>query len=95
MVYQPGAALSMVEMHVMEHGLIMLEGGGIYRLGEFWYPVTAGDFIWMDHGAHSGSEPSARCRQNISYTKIGTGIPWLARSDEFDHRPRSPAVRNR
>jgi (S)-ureidoglycine aminohydrolase len=47
MVYQPGAALSMVEMHVMEHGLIMLEGGGIYRLGDSWYPVTKGDFIWM------------------------------------------------
>jgi (S)-ureidoglycine aminohydrolase len=47
MVYQPGAALSQVEMHVMEHGLIMLEGGGIYRLGNSWYPVTAGDFIWM------------------------------------------------
>jgi (S)-ureidoglycine aminohydrolase len=47
MVYQPGAALSMVEMHVMEHGLIMLEGGGVYRLGDSWYPVTAGDFIWM------------------------------------------------
>jgi len=47
MVYQPGVALSMVEMHVMEHGLIMLEGGGIYRLGDSWYPVTAGDFIWM------------------------------------------------
>jgi (S)-ureidoglycine aminohydrolase len=47
MVYQPGAALSMVEMHVMEHGLIMLEGGGIYRLGDSWYPVTSGDFIWM------------------------------------------------
>ncbi len=47
MVYQPGAALSMVEIHVMEHGLIMLEGGGIYRLGDSWYPVTAGDFIWM------------------------------------------------
>jgi (S)-ureidoglycine aminohydrolase len=47
MVYQPGAALSMVEMHLMEHGLIMLEGGGIYRLGDSWYPVTAGDFIWM------------------------------------------------
>jgi (S)-ureidoglycine aminohydrolase len=47
MVYQPGAALSMVEMHVMEHGLLMLEGGGIYRLGDSWYPVTAGDFIWM------------------------------------------------
>ena len=47
MIYQPGAALSMVEMHVMEHGLIMLEGGGIYRLDDSWYPVKAGDFIWM------------------------------------------------
>ena len=47
MTYQPGAALSLVEMHVMEHGLLMLEGGGIYRLGDSWYPVTAGDFIWM------------------------------------------------
>lgn len=47
MTFQPGAALSMVEMHVMEHGLIMLEGGGIYRLGDSWYPVAAGDFIWM------------------------------------------------
>ena len=47
MVYQPGAALSQVEMHIMEHGLLMLEGGGLYRLGDSWYPVTAGDFIWM------------------------------------------------
>jgi (S)-ureidoglycine aminohydrolase len=47
MTYQPGAALSMVEVHVMEHGLLMLEGGGIYRLDDQWYPVAAGDFIWM------------------------------------------------
>ena len=47
MTYQPGAALSQVEAHVMEHGLLMLEGGGIYRLGDAWYPVAAGDFIWM------------------------------------------------
>ena len=47
MVYQPGASLPMVEIHVMEHGLLMLEGAGIYRLGECWYPVAAGDFIWM------------------------------------------------
>jgi (S)-ureidoglycine aminohydrolase len=47
MSYQPGAALNMVEMHIMEHGLLMLEGGGIYRLGDSWYPTTAGDFIWM------------------------------------------------
>jgi len=47
MTFQPGASLHMVEMHVMEHGLLILEGGGIYRLGEKWYPVTEGDFIWM------------------------------------------------
>ena len=47
MTYEPGAALSMVEIHVMEHGLLMLEGGGIYKLSDSWYPVEAGDFIWM------------------------------------------------
>jgi (S)-ureidoglycine aminohydrolase len=47
MTYDPGASLSLVEIHVMEHGLLMLEGGGIYRLGDEWYPVQAGDFIWM------------------------------------------------
>jgi (S)-ureidoglycine aminohydrolase len=47
MTYDPGAALSMVEIHVMEHGLLMLEGGGIYKLSDSWYPVEAGDFIWM------------------------------------------------
>jgi (S)-ureidoglycine aminohydrolase len=47
MTYDPGAALSMVETHVMEHGLLMLEGQGVYRLGDSWYPVQAGDAIWM------------------------------------------------
>jgi (S)-ureidoglycine aminohydrolase len=47
MTYAPGAALSQVEVHHMEHGLLMLEGGGIYRLGDSWYPTTAGDAIWM------------------------------------------------
>jgi (S)-ureidoglycine aminohydrolase len=45
--YQPGAALPQVEIHVMEHGLQMLDGAGVYRLGESWYPVQAGDVIWM------------------------------------------------
>ena len=45
--FDPGASLPMVEVHSMEHGLLMLDGGGIYRLGNHWYPVTAGDFIWM------------------------------------------------
>ena len=45
--YQPGATLPFVETHIMEHGLLMLAGQGIYRLEESYYPVTAGDAIWM------------------------------------------------
>lgn len=45
--YQPGATLPFVETHVMEHGLLMLAGQGIYRLEDSWYPVAAGDVIWM------------------------------------------------
>jgi (S)-ureidoglycine aminohydrolase len=45
--YRPGAMLPQVECHVMEHGLVMLQGMGVYRLDDQWYPVQAGDVIWM------------------------------------------------
>jgi (S)-ureidoglycine aminohydrolase len=45
--YEPGATLPFVETHIMEHGLLMLSGQGIYRLDEQYYPVHAGDVIWM------------------------------------------------
>lgn len=45
--FTPGAALPLVEVHVMEHGLLMLQGQGIYRLDQDWYPVQVGDVIWM------------------------------------------------
>ena len=45
--YQPAATLPFVETHIMEHGLLMLKGQGIYRLAAEYYPVTAGDVIWM------------------------------------------------
>jgi (S)-ureidoglycine aminohydrolase len=45
--YDSGGHLPQVEIHVMEHGLLMLEGAGIYRLGDEWFPVQAGDVIWM------------------------------------------------
>jgi (S)-ureidoglycine aminohydrolase len=46
-VYQPGTALPFVETHIMEHGLLMLAGTGICWLDVGWYPVQAGDVIWM------------------------------------------------
>jgi (S)-ureidoglycine aminohydrolase len=45
--YQPGATLPFVETHIMEHGLLMLKGQGIYRLDADWHPVQEGDVIWM------------------------------------------------
>ncbi|MEQ5871457.1 cupin domain-containing protein [Sagittula sp. NFXS13] len=47
MNFHPGASLAYVETHFMEHGLLMLDGGGVYRLDNEWYPVGAGDAIWM------------------------------------------------
>jgi (S)-ureidoglycine aminohydrolase len=45
--YQPGATLPFVETHIMEHGLLMLKGQGVYRLDADWHPVATGDVIWM------------------------------------------------
>ncbi|HEV2104107.1 MAG TPA: (S)-ureidoglycine aminohydrolase [Candidatus Eisenbacteria bacterium] len=45
--FPPGYSLPMTETHVMEHGLFMLAGQGLYYLGRDWYEVKAGDFIWM------------------------------------------------
>ena len=45
--YDPGGHLPMVETHIMEHGLLYLQGQGIYRLDQDWYPVKKGDSIWM------------------------------------------------
>lgn len=48
MTYAGGAVLPQVEIHYMEHGLLMLAGSGTYRLGEDLHRVEAGDFIWME-----------------------------------------------
>ena len=45
--YDPGGHLPFVETHIMEHGLLYLQGQGIYMLDHKWYPVKKGDSIWM------------------------------------------------
>lgn len=47
MWFEPGAFFPAVETHVMEHGLYMLEGQGLYLLGTEWHEIWAGDFVWM------------------------------------------------
>ena len=47
MWFKPGVCFPAVETHVMEHGLYMLEGQGLYLLGTDWHEIWARDFIWM------------------------------------------------
>ena len=45
--FDPGYGLPYVETHVMEHGLMFLEGKGIYYLDDSWMEVERDDFVWM------------------------------------------------
>ena len=42
-----GASIPFAETHVMEHGLYVLEGKGVYRLNQDWVEVEAGDYMWL------------------------------------------------
>ena len=44
---QPGAVIPFDETHVMEHGLYVLQGKGVYKLNTDWVEVEAGDFMWL------------------------------------------------
>lgn len=61
--YGRGGHLPMVETHIMEHGLLYLQGQAIYMLDQHWYPVKKGDSIWMapycqQWATAMGQEPS-------------------------------------
>jgi (S)-ureidoglycine aminohydrolase len=43
----PGAVIPFLETHVMEHGLYVLQGKGVYRLNQDWVEVEAGDYMWL------------------------------------------------
>jgi (S)-ureidoglycine aminohydrolase len=45
--FQPGGSIPFPETHVMEHGLYVLEGKGMYLLNRDWVEVEAGDFMWL------------------------------------------------
>ncbi len=45
--FEPGAVIPFAETHIMEHGLYVLQGKGVYRLNQDWVEVEAGDFMWL------------------------------------------------
>ncbi|KDD75522.1 hypothetical protein H632_c639p1 [Helicosporidium sp. ATCC 50920] len=47
MDFEPGQFLYTKEVHYNQHGVVMLEGQGIYRLDGDYHPVQTGDAIWM------------------------------------------------
>ena len=45
--FEPGAIIPLMETHIMEHGLYVLEGQAVYRLNQDWVEVEAGDYMWL------------------------------------------------
>jgi len=45
--FAPGTYFPAVETHIMEHGLYMLRGQGLYFLESDWHEIWENDFIWM------------------------------------------------
>jgi len=45
--FEPGIHFGFVESHIMEHGLYMLQGRGIYWLNGDFHEVQADDYIYM------------------------------------------------
>lgn len=72
LTFPPGAAMPFVETSVMEHGLMLLQGRGIFRLEDEYHPVRAGDAIWMApycpqwFVAMGGTPASYICYQDVN-----------------------------
>lgn len=45
--FLPGGTIPFAETHVMEHGLYVLQGRGVYLLNQDWVEVSEGDFLWL------------------------------------------------
>jgi (S)-ureidoglycine aminohydrolase len=74
--FHPGASLPLVEVHVMEHGLIFLQGGGVYRLDDRWYPVQTGDVIWMGPYCPQWFAAVGKMPARYLYYKDVNRAPW-------------------
>lgn len=76
---QPGAVIPFLETHVMEHGLYVLEGKGVYRLNRDWVEVEAGDFMWLrafcPQACYAGGPGPFRY---LLYKNVNRHMPLLA-----------------
>lgn len=47
LIFEPGTHFGFVESHIMEHGLYMLDGRGVYYLNGDYIEVQKDDYIYM------------------------------------------------
>ncbi|MEE1228793.1 MAG: (S)-ureidoglycine aminohydrolase [Lachnospiraceae bacterium] len=46
--FAPGASHGYIEHHVQQHGMLFLQGKGMYYLDNEWMPLEKGDYVFMD-----------------------------------------------
>lgn len=65
LTFAPGGCHPFIETHVQEHGAYMLEGEGLYYLGEQWMPIKKGDYVWFGPFTTQGAYGVGR--ENFTY----------------------------
>ena len=79
--FQPGGVIPFAETHVMEHGLYVLQGKGVYYLNGDWVEVEAGDYMWL----------RAFCPQ-ACYAAGDEPFRYLLYKDVNRHMPLAPSL---
>ena len=62
----------------------MLDGQGVYRLGDSWYPVQTGDAIWMALYCPQWFVAMGKGRPPTSTTRTSTATRWGPTDERFD-----------
>ena len=78
MDFAPGEYLNIKEVHYNQHGMMLLQGQGIQRLGNKWCALQAGDAVLLAHiRAHTSirtNRPIHVCR----YPVQAGDVVWMA-----------------
>jgi len=67
--FEPAGCHPFVETHVQEHGAYLLEGEGIYLLGQDWIQVQQEDFIFFGPFVQQAVYATGRGRLTYIYSK--------------------------
>lgn len=74
--FEPGNGLPYVETHVMEHGLFILQGKGLYYLNNDWMEVEKNDFLWIGpYCPQSYYATGPEATRYIYYKNVNREIP--------------------